>query len=1138
VLLVGLLLAAGLYAARMYNGLLFHSLTEVFGIAVAVAMFMVFWNTRRLAGNGYFLFVSIAYLFVALIDLVHMLAYPGMGIFPGDNTNRSLQLWVAARALQALSLLLAPLCVGRRIKSGWVILGYILAVMLLFASIATGLFPTCYQQGVGPTTFKVVSEYVICLVLLAAGVLLLRQRSAFEPRSFRLLIGSFAATIVSELALSLSRSDYDLANAGGHLVQVVAFYLLYEALIEIGLRWPYQSLFRDLKHSESLLLERGVELRERIKELDCLYGIAALVEKPGASLDEVLQGTTELLAAAQQFPVAAAARVVLYGREYRTANFRESPWRMGASMIVHDERCGLVEVAYVEPKPEADEGPFLKEERLLLDAVAGRLGKIVERIRAEELLRIKDAAMAEAFDGIAIGDLEGTWTYVNRTFLDMWGYGAEEEVLGRPAGTFWREPDRVAEVIATLFVEGQWVGELVARRRDGSCFDAQLSATTVRDAAGQLVGLIAIFRDVSTSKQIEHALQTSETRYRRLFEAAQDGILILDADTGQIVAVNPFLTEMLGYSREEMLGRKLWEIGPFRDLAAARLAFAELQESGYIRYEDLPLQTSKGRRMDVEFISNVYAVDGKKVIQCNIRDITARKQIERQLRQAKEEWEKTFDAVPDLIAIMDPHHRIVRVNRAMAERLGCQPDACLSQPCYVQVHGTSEPPASCPHSLLLQDHQAHTAEVHEERLGGDFNITVSPLWGINGELLGSVHVARDVTASKRAGDERRLNEMRLNSLLELSLTAGDLSEQEIVQVAIEEAARLTGSDIGYLHFVNPDERTIQLVTWTEATKRQCSAAYDNHYPLDQAGVWADCVRVRKPVVHNDYQNFPDRKGYPEGHTHLVRDASVPVFDADRIALILGVGNKATDYDDTDVRQMLLIGNEVMRILRRKRAEEQLQASLHEKVILLQEVHHRVKNNLQVISSLLDMQAMAIQDPQTLQALQDSRNRVRAMALVHDRLYQSSDLARINGREYLEGVAGYLVGVYAGQAGTVDLHLEVQDILLDLDTAIPCGLIVNELVSNAWKYAFPAGRASSGEIQVRLARQDGNLVLQVRDNGVGLPPDLDIETAPSLGLRLVSMLAKQLQGTLEVERGAGTTFRIVFPAADSAKEVAT
>src|SRR5512135_2579563 len=148
----------------------------------------------------------------------------------------------------------------------------------------------------------------------------------------------------------------------------------------------------------------------------------------------------------------------------------------------------------------------------------------------------------------------------------------------------------------------------------------------------------------------DEALKVSETRYRRLFETAQDGILLLDADTGQILDVNPFLLKMLGYSHKDFLGKKLWEIGPFSDVAASRLRFSELQAKGYVRYEHLPLETKDGRLIDVEFVSNVYLVDKEKIIQCNVRDITLRKQAEEALRKAYDEMdlrvkERTADLV-------------------------------------------------------------------------------------------------------------------------------------------------------------------------------------------------------------------------------------------------------------------------------------------------------------------------------------------------------------------------------------------------------------------------------------------------------------------------------------------------------------
>ncbi|MBP1717473.1 MAG: sensor protein, partial [Deltaproteobacteria bacterium] len=155
--------------------------------------------------------------------------------------------------------------------------------------------------------------------------------------------------------------------------------------------------------------------------------------------------------------------------------------------------------------------------------------------------------------------------------------------------------------------------------------------------------ILLALEDITDHKRSEEALKISETRYRRLFESAQDGILILDAETGQISDVNPFLVEMLGYSHEDFLGKKLWEIGPFKNIEASKAAFLELQRKGYVRYKDLPLEAKDGRPIAVEFVSNVYLVNRHKVIQCNIRDITERKLIAEALQQAHSELERRVE---------------------------------------------------------------------------------------------------------------------------------------------------------------------------------------------------------------------------------------------------------------------------------------------------------------------------------------------------------------------------------------------------------------------------------------------------------------------------------------------------------------
>jgi two-component sensor histidine kinase len=220
------------------------------------------------------------------------------------------------------------------------------------------------------------------------------------------------------------------------------------------------------------------------------------------------------------------------------------------------------------------------------------------------------------------------------------------------------------------------------------------------------------------------------------------------------------------------------------------------------------------------------------------------------------------------------------------------------------------------------------------------------------------------------------------------------------------------------------------------------------------------------------------------------------------------------------------------ITQRKRAEEQIKASLKEKDLLLKEVHHRVKNNLQVISSMLNLQSRKITDQQNLEPFRESQNRIRSMAFIHERLYQSEDLSKVNFKRYLETLATYLLQSYEVNQDSIRLYSEVENVQLDISRSIACGLLINELVSNSLKYAFT--ESQKGEIRIGLKRVGENQYkLVVSDDGIGLPEELDFRNTNSLGLQLVNTLTNQLQGGIEVVRNNGTTFKITFPGPDQA-----
>jgi PAS domain S-box-containing protein len=222
------------------------------------------------------------------------------------------------------------------------------------------------------------------------------------------------------------------------------------------------------------------------------------------------------------------------------------------------------------------------------------------------------------------------------------------------------------------------------------------------------------------------------------------------------------------------------------------------------------------------------------------------------------------------------------------------------------------------------------------------------------------------------------------------------------------------------------------------------------------------------------------------------------------------------------------------IVERKEADRKIKASLKEKEVLLHEVHHRVKNNLQVISSLLGLQSGQIEDPVYQEAFKESQNRIRSIALVHEKLYSTQDFARVEFNRYLQSLAHDLVRSYGADVERVELDVRVKDVFLAIDQAIPCGLIVNELVSNALKHAFPQPREKgAGRVRIKMRPlKAGRVELTVTDNGIGMPADVNVDETESLGLRLVSILARdQLRGTLDVKVDGGTRFKVTFPTSE-------
>jgi two-component sensor histidine kinase len=401
-----------------------------------------------------------------------------------------------------------------------------------------------------------------------------------------------------------------------------------------------------------------------------------------------------------------------------------------------------------------------------------------------------------------------------------------------------------------------------------------------------------------------------------------------------------------------------------------------------------------------------------------------------------------------------------------------------------------------------------------------YSVLVSRLIDLYSALVSPELAVEMVTRNYRAIKERYRETWILHKLLE-SVPQGFLEEEKLALLSREELGEKVKERTREL-----EESLIKAKEVSEALRASNASFHniverstDGVVVVDQMGI----VQFANPAVESFFaQGAKDLIGEPFGFPTVAGE--IKEIDIVRNGGQQGIAELRiveTEWEEKAAYLALLRD-----ITERKRAEEQIRSSLEEKEMLLKEIHHRVKNNLQVVSSLLYLQSKSTEEHEILAVLQESQHRIRSMALVHEKLYQTQDLIRIDFAEYIESLSNYLVRSYGVSPARVKLTIDVNDVFLDLDTAIPCGLIVNELVSNCLKHAFPDGQA--GEIHIELCTtHEGHCTLVVTDNGTGFPQELDLCTMQSLGLRLVNSLVSQLEGIIELDRCEGTRFKIVF-----------
>ncbi|MGA9771571.1 MAG: PAS domain S-box protein [Blastocatellia bacterium] len=472
------------------------------------------------------------------------------------------------------------------------------------------------------------------------------------------------------------------------------------------------------------------------------------------------------------------------------------------------------------------------------------------------------------------------------------------------------------------------------------------------------------------------------------------------------------------------------------------------------------------------------------------REVADRKLAEAELAEQRSFLRLVIDLNPNFVFAKDRQGRFTLVNQAIADAYGTSVDHLLGK--MDSDFNANEQEVECFRRDDLEVINTLKEKFIPEEVITDAGGQVRwlqtikrPIISPDGTANHMLGIATDITARKQAESALRLSEERFRQIAE----------------NIREVFWITEPQDKKLLYISP--------AYEEVWGRPCSSLSevsshmrDTVHPEDRACL----IEAEETVKAGGDYDIEYRIIRPDGEIRWVRDRAFPIVNlSGEVYRVAGVADDVTES---------------------KQALEQIKMSLHEKEVLLKEIHHRVKNNMQVITSLLSLQSKTIRDEHALSVFQDSQNRVKSMALIHETLYQSKDLSRINFGEYLQKLVAHVSRSYRLRPEAVKININVDNVSLPIDMAVPCGLIINELASNSLKYAFPADKR--GEVNVTFEQADAQYILRVSDTGVGLPDGFDPEMGKSLGMKLVRMLTEQLCGELECRNGAGTTFEIRFP----------
>ncbi len=620
------------------------------------------------------------------------------------------------------------------------------------------------------------------------------------------------------------------------------------------------------------------------------------------------------------------------------------------------------------------------------------------------------------------------------------------------------------------------------------------------DNKGNRIGAIESIRDITEYRRAERTLQEQLNFLQQLIDSIPSPIFYKDTK-GVYLGCNIAFEAITGYCKDKIVGHTVYELYP-KDLADIYYEADNklFQDPGEQMYE-ASMVHADGSRHDVMFSKATYFdTEGRLAgLVGVILDITERKHMENALLESERRLTDIINFLPDATVVIDTEGKVIAWNKAIEAMTGIKAwdilgkgDCEYSLPFYGEKRPLLIDLVLKPQSEFEKRYSdlkwvdgtlvGYAFTPNLKRVGAYVWGVASPIYDSQGKIVGAIESVKDITEQKKMEKDLQESKDYLNKIIN---SIGDplfvKDRQHRMTLVNDAVCKLFG---------RPREEILGRTPYDLFPSKEMA---EISWKKDE-----EAFRTGVEITNEETNTFaPDV-------TLTVLVKKTPYTDNAGNQFLIGIARDITD---------------------RKQAEDRIIASLQEKEVLLKEVHHRVKNNLQVISALLKLQSSYLTDEDIIKIFRDSQNRIKSMALIHENLYRSKDLGKVNFSEYIKHLISHLSQSYGDLASKINFKVNSDNVFLNINTAIPCGMIINELVSNSLKHAFPDGK--KGEICIDLSSEDDGFKLIISDNGIGIKGDLNIKDSKTLGFRLINTLVKQIDGNMSLDTINGTRCEIHF-----------